>query len=111
MKKKQLERKDKEIKDLQLDNQKLFDKCAICEKQLNKEYYAIPKYNKRVCSECYNQKAIEELRKVLENFFIGKCKVFYNVQKDMYVLSERDKVIIDFIENRLAELQGDKNGF
>lgn len=56
-----------------------------------------------------NQKSIEELKKVLENCFIGKCEMFYDVQKDMYVPSKRDKEIIDFIENRIAELNGDRH--
>lgn len=56
-----------------------------------------------------NQKSIEELKKVLENCFIGKCEMFYDVQKDMYVPSKRDKAIIDFIENRIAELKGDRH--
>ena len=54
-----------------------------------------------------NQKAIEELKLALDNF--RNRPAYFDVARQELCLSEQDKQFIDFINNRIKELGGEKN--
>ena len=54
-----------------------------------------------------NQKAIEELKLALDNF--RNRPAYFDVARQELCLSKQDKQFIDFINNRIKELGGEKN--
>lgn len=79
--------------------------CILLNKQ-DKEIIKLREESQQL-KQSQKQLAIEELKLALDNF--RNRPAYFDVARQELCLSEQDKQFIDFINNRIKELGGEKN--
>lgn len=105
---KTLNQQDKELSKLRASYQQVKEENQQLIKALNGEVfinYKLPMENAQL-KQSQKQLAIEELKLALENF--RNRPTYFDVARQELCLSDQDKQFIDFINNRIKELKGEK---
>ena len=95
-----LNQQDKHIKKLQEEIKKANINNYLA------DYWLVEKENQQL-KQSQKQLAIEELKLALENF--RNRPTYFDIARQELCLSDQDKQFIDFINNRIKELDGGKN--